>query len=284
MKRILVLALFAALVQGALFAQSQVPYGNNPAAGQYAQVNGIRMYYEIYGEGPTLVLLHGNGGSIASRNREIPFFAKKYKVIAIDSRCHGKSGCSTGDLNYEQMAADVNALLSQLGEDSYLIWGHSDGGILGLLLGIHYPDKVARLMVTGANLQPDTTAVYPQLVELVRQYPMAPDTMMRKHLKLMADHPHIGFDELKKISAPVLVMTGDRDAIREEHTVKIFQALPNAQLCILPGTTHFVAKDKPTLFFQIASDFFEKPFQKPSTVEIMQQAAGQMFGQPEKKN
>lgn len=80
-------------------------YGNNNAVGKYALVNGIILYYEIYGEGPPLLLLHGNGGSIRSRWNEIPGFAKKYKVIAVDSRCHGKTECNTGDLNYEMMAA-----------------------------------------------------------------------------------------------------------------------------------------------------------------------------------
>ncbi len=104
-------------------AQTTIPFGNNPAVGKYATVNGIQLYYEIYGEGQPLLLLHGNGGSIRSKANEIPVFAKKYKVIAVDSRCHGKSGCNVGDLNYEMMAADINDLLDQLKIDSCLIWG-----------------------------------------------------------------------------------------------------------------------------------------------------------------
>jgi len=101
-------------------------------------------------------------------------------------------------------------------------------------------------------------------------------------LKLMADQPHIPFDSLRKISAPVLVMAGDRDAIREEHTVKIFQSIPNAQLCILPGTTHYVYADRPALFNQFLFDFFDKPFTKPSTVEGALQQARQYMNK--KKN
>ncbi|MEO8110028.1 MAG: alpha/beta hydrolase [Ginsengibacter sp.] len=137
------------------------PFGNNPAVSKYATVNGIQLYYEIYGEGQPLLLLHGNGGSIRSRATEIPVFAKKYKVITVDSRCHGKSGCNVVDLNYEMMAADINDLLDQLKIDSCLIWGQSDGGILGLIMAFQYPDKVKKLIATGVNIQADTNAIFP---------------------------------------------------------------------------------------------------------------------------
>lgn len=277
MKKTLFCFLLAATCAFTLEAQDKIRYGNNPAAGHTAEVNGINLYYEIYGEGQPLLLLHGNGGSIASRSAQIPEYAKRYKVIAVDSRCHGKSGCPAGDLNYEQMAADINALLNHLKIDSCLIWGHSDGGIIALIMGFQYPQKVKRMIVTGANVQPDTTAVFPELVEFVGMYAMLPDTMQQKHLKLMAQHPHIDFAKLRNIKAPVLVMAGDRDAIREEHTVRIFQSIPNAQLCILPGTTHFISNEKPALFNTLLFDFFEKPFAMPSTVEIAKKMAAQQM-------
>lgn len=282
MKRLTVWFVTVLFISLSTAAQSTITYGNNATAGKYALVNGIRMYYEIYGEGQPLLLLHGNGGSIGSRVNEIPYFAKKYKVIAVDSRCHGKTECKTGDLNYEMMAADVNDLLNQLKIDSCLIWGHSDGGILGLIMAYTYPNKVKKLITTGANVQPDSTAIFPQLLALSKMYPMIPDTMMQKQIKLTIHHPNISFSKLKTIKAPVLVMAGDRDAIREEHTVKIFQSIPNAQLCILPGSTHFVANEKPILFQMLAAEFFDKPFTKPSTVEMMQKYAEQLMN-PRKK-
>jgi len=254
-----------------LSAQNSIPYGNNPATGNYALVNGIRLYYEIYGEGQPLLLIHGNGGSISSHANEIPGFAKKYKVIVADSRCHGKSECKTGELNYEMMAADLNELLKQLKIDSCLIWGHSDGGILGLILAFQYPDKVKKLVATGANIRPDSTAIFPELIALEKMYPLLPDTLQQKQIKMMLYHPNISFDRLKEIKAPVLVMAGDRDAIREEHTLKIFQSIPNAQLCIVPGSTHFFYSEKPILFNFLITEFFEKPFAKPSTVQIQQE-------------
>jgi pimeloyl-ACP methyl ester carboxylesterase len=115
-------------------ARNEVNYGNNPQAGNYFNNNGVKIYYEIYGEGKPLVLLHGNGGSIRSRAAFIEEFSKKYKVIAFDSRCHGKSDCPVGYLTYEQMADDVDKVLQQLGIDSAYVWGHSDGGIVGCYL------------------------------------------------------------------------------------------------------------------------------------------------------
>ncbi len=146
MKNVLITFYFLLLVCPIVMSQNQVPYGNNPAAGKYALVNGIQLYYEVYGEGSPLLLLHGNGGSIASRSTQISAYEKKYKVIAVDSRCHGKSGCSIGELTYEQMAADINALLEQLHIDSLYIWGHSDGAIIGLIMGYKYPKKVKNLL------------------------------------------------------------------------------------------------------------------------------------------
>jgi pimeloyl-ACP methyl ester carboxylesterase len=279
MKRIIALLVTCLSVQSLIIAQNTIPYGNNPSAGKYAVVNGIKLYYEIYGEGLPLLLLHGNGGSIAGRAAEIAAFSKKYKVIAVDSRCHGKSGCMPGDLNYEMMAADINALLTQLNIDSCLIWGHSDGGIIGLIMAIQYQDKVKKLVTTGANVTPDTSAIFPQLLALEKMYPMIPDTMQQKHLKLMVYNPNISFAELKKIKCPVLVMAGDRDAIREEHTIKIYQSIPNAQLCIVQGATHFFSGEKPALFMLLVTDFFEKPFTMPSTVAIAQKMAEQMMQQ-----
>jgi pimeloyl-ACP methyl ester carboxylesterase len=283
MKRSLLFVIIIIAVPLLVSAQNTVPYGNNPAAGKYAVVNGIRLYYEIYGEGQPLLLLHGNGGSIASKAPEIPIFAKKYKVIAVDSRCHGKSECKIGDLNYDIMASDINELLNQLKIDSCFIWGHSDGGILGLIIAINYPDKVKKLVTTGANIQPDSTAIFPELIAMEKMYPMLPDTLQQKQIKMMIYYPNISFDRLKEIKAPVLVMAGDRDAIREEHTIKIFQHIPNAQLCIVPGATHFFSNEKPQLFHMLVSEFFEKPFTKPSTIQIAQQMVQQMM-QPKKSN
>lgn len=251
-------------------------YGNNPEAGKYFNSNSTRIYYEVYGEGIPLVLLHGNGGSIKSRTDLLGEFAKKYKVIALDSRCHGKSDCPAQYLTYEQMADDVNRLLDYLKIDSALVWGHSDGGIIGLLLAIHHPEKIRKLLASGANLRPDSTAIVPEMFKLldVAGNQAKNDSVLSKQFKLLVEQPHIPVTDLQKIKSSVLIMAGDRDAIRNEHTLEIFNNIPGALLCILPGTTHFVYRDRKKWFTEILFDFFDNPPALTTTTEMMMKAYG----------
>src|SRR5215217_945212 len=126
--------------------QFSINYGDNKEAGNFKKINGINLYYETYGTGKPLIFLHGNGGSIFSARAKIEYFKKYFKVIAIDSRAHGKSiDTTTAILTYSQMANDINVLLDSLHIDSAYVSGQSDGGILGLLLAIHYPNKISKL-------------------------------------------------------------------------------------------------------------------------------------------
>jgi len=257
-------------------AQADPAIGDNPIAGKYFNSNGVKIYYETYGEGTPLVLLHGNGGSIKSRRDLIPEFAKKYKVIALDSRCHGKSGCPSQYLTYEQMAEDVNGLLSNLNIDSVYMWGHSDGAIIGLLLSIHHPEKVKKLLASGANLRPDSTAVDPGLFPLlgILEKQVKNDSILSKQFRLLVDQPNIPVTDLEKIKSSVLIMAGDRDAIRNRHTLEIFEHIPKALLCILPGTTHFVYHDRKKWFTEILYDFFDNPPALATTAEVMMKEFG----------
>lgn len=282
MKRVILIVAGIVIAGLCLSLAQGVSYGKNPQVGKFAKVNGIQLYYEVYGEGQPLLLLHGNGGSIAGRANLIPDLAKKYKVIAVDNRCHGKSGCSK-ELNYELMASDINGLLNQLKIDSAYIWGHSDGGIIGLIMGYQYPAKVKKLVATGANVQPDNTALEPYIVEMMKNYKAIPDTLMQKHIRLMVEHPNIAFTDLGKIKAPVLIMAGDRDAVLLEHSVKIFKAIPNSNLCIVPATTHFISDEKPNLMLYWLKEFFDKPFSKPSTVDWAKNMAAQLMPQGSKQ-
>src|SRR6185312_5221196 len=172
MKRIALISVCFQLLISMAFAQEKtIHYGNNPAAGKYYDVRGIKMYAEIYGEGKPLLLIHGNGGSISSFTSTIPYFSKKYKVIAVDSRAHGKTVDPKDSLSFEQMADDFAALLDNMHIDSAYVIGWSDGGINALLLAMRHPDKVIKLASTGANLTPDSTALQPGLWnEMVKEY------------------------------------------------------------------------------------------------------------------
>lgn len=249
---------------------STIPYGNNKEAGHYARVNGIQLYYEVYGEGKPLVLLHGNGGSIAGHKNRIDYYKQYFKVIAIDNRAQGKSvDTLTKSLTYDMMAKDVNDLLEQIKVDSTYVWGQSDGGILGLLLAIQYPKKVAKVAVFGANTAPGKTAVYDEVDQMVVEtLKSTKDAHTRLLYELLDKEPHISAADLNRIKAPVLVMSGDRDAIRLEHTLAIFKEITNSNLFIMPGATHFGAYEKQDLFNMVVMDFFNKPFSKVSTVDI----------------
>lgn len=259
-----------------IHAQEKVVYGNNPEAGKYFDHDGTKIYYEIYGTGRPLILIHGNGGSIRSRADLISEFAKKYKVIALDSRCHGKSDCPPQYLTYEQMADDVYELLNHLNIDSALVWGHSDGAVIGLLIAIHHSEKIQKLLASGANLRPDNTAIDPVLFQLldVMSSQAKKDSVRSKQFRLLVDQPNIPVADLEKIKSSVLIMSGDRDAIRNKHTLEIFEHIPKALLCILPGTTHFVYLDRKQWFTEILYDFFDNPPALTTTAELMMKAYG----------
>ena len=243
-------------------------YGINNKVGKYADVNGIKLYYEIYGEGKPLLVMHGNGGSIESASPFYSELSKKYKVIAIDSRAQGKSTDTNAELTYDQMASDVNELLNQLKFDSVFIWGQSDGAILGLLLAMNYPEKVSRVLAFGSNIQPDSLAIFPWAITYVeKKAKTSTDIRERKLNKLMLDYPRIPYSKLWQIKAPVLIMAGDRDVIRPEHTLKLFQNIPNSQLCIIPGATHGASWEKKEFFLKVLDDFFNKPFEMPTTAD-----------------
>ncbi len=270
MKRLVFSLFVACLVMGAnAQSQTSIKYGDNKEAGGYKEVNGIKMYYEIYGSGKPLLLLHGSGGSIRNQRPKIDYFKQYFKVIAIDSRAHGKSIDSTSkNLTYDQMAYDIKVLLDSLHIDSAYVSGQSDGGILGLLLAINYPNKISKLAAYGANIFPGKKAVFDEIDDLVNDSLKATkDFTARRLYALLAYQPHIAGKDLKKISCPVLIMSGDRDAIRLEHSIKIFNNIPNSNLFVMPGATHSGSVEKQELFNLIVTDFFTHPFSKPSTVE-----------------
>ena len=250
--------------------QTAIKYGSNNAAGNYKRINGINMYYETYGSGKPLIFLHGNGGSIYSSRAKIDYFKQFFKVIAIDSRGHGKSvDTTTKMLTYTQMANDIKVLLDSLGIDSANISGQSDGGILGLLIAINYPSKISKLAAFGANLFPGKKAIVDEIENMVRDtLRVTKDFNRRRLYSLLEYQPNISEKELKTIKCPVLIMSGDRDVIRLEHSIKIFYNIENSNFFVMPGATHFGSYEKPELFNLVLLDFFNKPFSKISTVEL----------------
>jgi pimeloyl-ACP methyl ester carboxylesterase len=278
--RIVILLILSIFIKSSFAQQGASPfdttkYGKNAAAGKYADIRGFKMYYETYGKGEPLLIIHGNGGSINNFLYQIPYFAKNYQVIIADSRAQGKSIDHADSLSYEMMTDDLNALLDKLNLKQCYVIGWSDGGINGLLLAIRHPDKVKKLAVTGANLWPDTSAVDPFVYNYALNLNLkGQDTIKKiknvtpemknqlKLLHLLTYEPHIKLSDVKKISCPTLVIGGDHDVIQTKHTMLIAETIPNSYLWILPNSGHSTPIYYKDMFNQVVGDFFTKPYRK----------------------
>ena len=259
------------IISNSAFCQGKIDYGNNKEAGTYYKVRGINIYTEQYGSGKPLLMLHGNGGSISSMKSIIPYFSQRYKVIAVDSRAHGKSIDNGDSLSFEMMADDEAALLDQMHIDSAYVIGWSDGGIIALLLGMRHPSKIAKLASTGANLWPDSTALIPFSWKYMKyrydHFKTKPRTTPKEKNDwkiFMLDwlQPNIPLTALHTIQCPSLIISGDHDVIVLKHTVDIFQNIRNAWLWVVPNSPHETLIQHADDFDKTVNEFFEKPFNK----------------------
>jgi pimeloyl-ACP methyl ester carboxylesterase len=292
--KVIAIVLSTLSLQGGLSAQTQTEarphaaaltapkavakYGSNPAVGRTFTHDGVKLYYEVYGMGEPLLLVHGNGGSIADFKAQIDYFRKGYKVIAMDSRDQGKSGDSPDDLTYEKMTDDLAALVDHLNIGPVNVLGWSDGAIEALLLGIRHPAKVKKIAAMAANLNPSEQAVYPEAISGFKSWldswrPEAEKTPEGRRLLKVAtitlDEPHIEANALEAIIAPTLVLAADHDVAREEHTLEIYHHLPNSQLCVFPDATHMIPYDDPARFNAAVDRFFRTPFVKKDRMKDM---------------
>lgn len=292
--KVIAIVLGTLLLQGGLSAQTQTEarphaaaptahkavakYGSNPAVGKTFTHDGIKLYYEVYGVGEPLLLVHGNGGSIADFKAQIDYFRKRYKVIAMDSRDQGKSGDSPDNLTYEKMTDDLAALVDHLNSGPVNVLGWSDGAIEALLLGIRHPAKVKKIAAMAANLNPSEQAVYPEAISGFKSWldSMRPEAEKtpegRRWLKVATitlGEPHIEANALEAIIAPTLVLASDHDVAREEHTLEIYHHLPNSQLCVFPDATHMIPYDDPARFNAAVDRFFRTPFVKKDRMKDM---------------
>lgn len=248
------------------------PYGSNPQAGKYVELNGAKIYYEEYGQGEPLFVIHGCGADIKSMENQIEYFKQKYRVIAADSRGQGRSELKTDSLTYTQITKDWIALAQHLKLDSISVLGWSDGGIIGIKIGISNKVPVKKIVAMGANLRPDTTAVnswapaevkrmQAEAKEMIAKGDTSQDWNMELQLDgLLLNQPNISHEDLQKIRAAVLVVVGDRDIIKNEHAVEMFNYLPKGQLCIMPGLTHMAPARHPEIFNGIANRFLSQPY------------------------
>lgn len=237
--------------------------------GDYAEVNGLRMYYEVHGTGEPLVVLHGAYMTIDAMGDILPRLAETRQVIAVELQAHGRTADVDRPLSYEAMADDVAALIPHLGFERADVFGYSMGGGAALQVAIRHPEVVRRLVVASAShssdhvhaellemipsITPEVFAGSPFEEDYLRTAPNPGDfpTLVAK-LKQLDMEPFAWPEEdVRGILAPTLLIVGDSDAIHLEHAVELFRllgggvmgdlaGLPKSQLAVLPGTTHFI--------------------------------------------
>jgi len=212
-------------------------------------VNGVELYYEKIGNGDPIILLHGNGEDHTIFTGLIEKLSANYTVYAIDSRDHGKSS-KVKHLRYMDKMEDVLEFIKKLEIKKPALFGFSDGGIIGLLLAIHHPDVLSKLMVGGANTHPSGAKSFLIVLGKILYF----FTRSNK-LKLMLTQPDISDAELNSIITPTLVIAGQNDFIKEEHTVSIAKSIPGSQLKILEGENHGSYISKSEKIYSIIIEF-----------------------------
>jgi len=263
------LCIISALLLAACNQHQNIPYGHNPAAGKYYNIRGFKMYVEVYGIGKPLLMIHGNGGDISAFEKNIPYFARRYKVIVADSRAQGLSTDTKDSLSFEMMADDYAALLDSMHVDSSYVIGWSDGGINALLLAMRHPNKVIKLASTGANLWPDSTAINPpDWKSGVAYYDTSKNKVWKtakekndwKIFMLDYNQPNVPLSALSAIKCPSLIICGDHDVIVIQHTVLIYQHIKHANLWVVPNSGHATLKQHTDEFNDKVDEFFTEPF------------------------
>lgn len=196
------------------------------------EINNIKINYEKYGSGVPIILLHGNGESVKIFDKLIEKLRKEHTVYAIDSRCQGKSE-KAKEISYELIAKDVIQFIKLLNIEKPTLYGFSDGGIVGLLIAIKNPNLLSKLIISGVNLNPQ---VLPKKLIFITK--LMYFFTRNKLLKMMIDEPNITEDELKQVTIPTIVLAGEKDVIKYEHTKFIADNIKNSTMEIIKKESH----------------------------------------------
>lgn len=254
----------------------------------YVDTGDVHTYYEVIGTGEPVVLLHGGLSTLDHLANVAAALAKSYQVFQPERRGHGRTPDVDGPITYENMAADTAAFMDALDIGPARVIGFSDGGNVALQLTLDRPDLVARLVVMGApagreGFTPEQIELfdrwygqpYPTVMEQFRQQygTVSPDGI--DHFQVVFDKVgemwqtarSIGFDELATIGAPTLVLLADDDCVTVEHAAAMARALPDAQLAVVPGTSHALPFEKPELVGRLILDFLA-PVQVPRLMSL----------------
>lgn len=232
-----------------------IQYGLNKEAGHYVNTGDANIYYEVYGEGKPIVLLHGGFGYIDGFKKYIPVLSKKYKIIAVATRGYGKSEMGNKKFSYGLLADDVKKVIEKEAKEKAIIIGSSDGAMIAYVVACKYPEVVSKVVAMGGSLgtsgyskegldwlrnfnSEELESYRPDFKKIMPQPERWAD--LTENLRLMWSTEHIlQFDELKKIGCPMLLLYGDRDLYCTMGQIaKIYQSIPNAQLAVIPNSSH----------------------------------------------
>lgn len=252
--------------------QTLLPADADYGSGETAEINGIDVYYEVYGEGngDPIVLLHGGLANGDHWVNIIPELARNHEVVVMDSRGHGRSSFDETPISYEVMANAVLGLMDHLGIDKADIVGWSDGGIIGLEIAIHNPDRLNKVVAYGANFDPtgvrldigsnDYFNAYIEAASAEYQEnspaPERWDEFLANISNMWATEPNYTEEQLKSITTPVLVLDGAKEEAIDLNQTKLMALLiPGAELVIMPDTGHFALFEEPEEFTKITEEF-----------------------------
>jgi pimeloyl-ACP methyl ester carboxylesterase len=239
-------------------------------------VNGLKMYYEVHGVGPPLLLLHGAFLTVESWGRLVPELARSRQVIAVELQGHGHTADADRPLSFTQMAEDVAALLREIKVERTDVYGYSMGGTVALALAARHPGLVRKLIVQGSTYNKDGwepeafkqfSALPPDFAPGPLKDPydkVAPDPKRWPVLVAKVKEMEITFEglpdrDLKAITAETLIIMGDREGLRPEQAVAMYRLIPKAQLAILPGADHFLLFTRPDVVLGLVTTFLSSP-------------------------
>jgi pimeloyl-ACP methyl ester carboxylesterase len=237
---------------------------------EYINLRGHQIYnYEWDNQGEAMVLLHGGLSKTSSWDYlMVPALEDEFHVFAYDRTAHGFTGDQTGSLHFEFQAKEAIAYLEDVVKEPAHLIGYSDGGIIALMVAIVRPELVKSIIAIGANFHygaplsdfAEANVSEEDQAEYNLISPDAPHTLLEKTIRMnhiWKTEPDIALSDIATIQCPVLVLAGDDDVIKHEHTIALYEALPLGQLAIIPGTSHGVVKEKPALMLAMITQFLE---------------------------
>lgn len=252
MKKVISILLCFAMLTACIIPAYAAERPATPLADEtgFAHVNGIDMEYAVYGAENQQVMLMfpPNGNDMHNFDGTVlPYLAQEYKVITVSPRGSGKSGRGEGKLTFDLMASDVNEMLEQMEIESVYIFGFSDGGNLGLVFTLNYPEKVEKLAIMGANINPFGTKPSSQ-IGIVFEYLFLrikyfftkdpADALEGDIVGMMVDQPTLKFEDLERINIPVINIYGQSDMMLRSHSKKITKHIPDCQELMVKGGGH----------------------------------------------